>query len=107
MKRTIRFISAIMSVVMIIGILASASILPVFAAQTEEGTQKLEKNKDYYLENYLNKPYYRRATPYEETEKNQIIVDYIASMTDDYFIDLYKHLVPNGKHEIHYKGYFD
>ena len=56
---------------------------------------------------YLNKPYYHRAMPYEETEKNQIIVDYIASMTDDYFIDLYKYLLPNGKHEIHYKGYFD
>lgn len=56
---------------------------------------------------YLNKPYYKRETPYIETEKNAIVADYIASMTDDYFIDLYKHLFPNGKHEIHYIGYFD
>lgn len=31
----------------------------------------------------------------------------IASMTDDYFIDLYTHLFPEGKLKITYKGYFD
>lgn len=44
---------------------------------------------------------------YEGNEPNDIVVDYIASMTDDYFVDLYKHLFPNGKHEVKYKGYFD
>ena len=58
---------------------------------------------------YLNKPYYtsKRETPYKETEKNQIVVDYIASMTDDYFIELHKHLFPKSKHKIKYIGYFD
>lgn len=58
---------------------------------------------------YLNKPYYkqRRLIPYEETEYNQIVVDYIASMTDDYFVDLHKYLFPDSKHRIVYKGYFD
>ncbi len=58
---------------------------------------------------YLNKPYYsqRRLIPYEETEKNQMVVDYIASMTDDYFIDLYNFLFPKSKHRLTYKGYFD
>ncbi len=58
---------------------------------------------------YLNAPYYqsRRTLPYEETEKNLIVVDYIASMTDDYFIDLYKHLFPKGKHKLRYHGYFE
>jgi len=56
---------------------------------------------------YLNKSYYRRPTPYEETEKNQIVVDYIASMTDDYFIDLYSYLFPKSKLKISYIGYFD
>jgi dGTPase len=58
---------------------------------------------------YLNKPYYaqKRDVPYEETEKNQIVVDYIASMTDDYFIELHKHLFPSATHEIKYIGYFD
>ena len=44
---------------------------------------------------------------YEEQEPNAIVVDYIASMTDDYFVDLYKHLFPNGKHEVKYIGYFE
>ena len=58
---------------------------------------------------YINKPHYkaRRKMPYEETEKNQIVVDYIASMTDDYFIDLHNHLFPDSKYVIRYKGYFD
>ena len=58
---------------------------------------------------YLNaSPYARKRTaPYEETEKNQIVVDYIAGMTDDYFIELHRHLFPDSKHKIRYIGYFD
>lgn len=58
---------------------------------------------------YLNRPYYtiKRETPYEETEKNQIVVDYIAGMTDDYFIELHRYLFPKSKHTIEYVGYFD
>lgn len=43
---------------------------------------------------------------YLKTEKNQIVVDYIASMTDDYFIDLYYRLFPNDK-KLQYVSYFD
>jgi dGTPase len=57
--------------------------------------------------NYVNRSHYSRATPYEQTEPNQLVVDYIASMTDDYFLDLYRHLFPNSKKKIEYKGYFD
>lgn len=58
---------------------------------------------------YLNLSYYksRRDIPYEETEQNQIVVDYIASMTDDYFIELHRYLFPKSKHKIKYVGYFD
>ena len=56
---------------------------------------------------YINKAHYKRETPYEQTEPNQIVVDYIASMTDDYFIDLYAHLFPESNLKITYKGYFD
>ncbi len=55
---------------------------------------------------YLNKPYYKRLTPYIETEHNQIVVDYIASMTDDYFIELFYYLFPKSSLRIKYKGYF-
>ena len=56
---------------------------------------------------YINKAHYKRDIPYEETEPNQIVVDYIASMTDDYFIELYHHLFPKSDKKIQYKGYFD
>ena len=56
---------------------------------------------------YVNKAHYSRSIPYEATEPNQLVADYIASMTDDYFIDLHRHLFPNSPHKIEYKGYFD
>lgn len=43
---------------------------------------------------------------YSKEEKNQIVVDYIASMTDDYFIDLHKHMFPDSKYKIEYEPYF-
>ena len=51
--------------------------------------------------------YYRKgkALYRDETEPNQLVVDYIASMTDDYFIDLYTYLF--GETPIEFKGYFD
>ncbi len=56
---------------------------------------------------YVNEAHYNREFPYEETEPNQIVVDYIASMTDDYFTDLYEYLFPDSEIKIVYKGYFD
>ncbi|MBR7164397.1 MAG: HD domain-containing protein [Clostridia bacterium] len=56
--------------------------------------------------NYVNQTHYARSTPYEETEPNQIVVDYLASMTDDYFIDLFDYLFPDSTLKIEYKGYF-
>ena len=56
---------------------------------------------------YVNKAHYVRAVPYEETEPNQLVVDYIASMTDDYFTDLFAFLFPESDCKILYKGYFD
>ena len=56
---------------------------------------------------YVNKVHYKRDIPYELTEPNQLVVDYIASMTDDYFIDLHKYMFPDAKYSVEYKGYFD
>lgn len=55
---------------------------------------------------YINQAHYARQIPYEENEPNQIVVDYIASMTDDYFIDLFDYLFPDSTLKIKYKGYF-
>ena len=44
---------------------------------------------------------------YEDTEPNDMVVDYIASMTDDYFVDLYKHMFPKSTYDVKYVGYFE
>ena len=43
---------------------------------------------------------------YEKTEPNQLVVDYIASMTDDYFIELHEALFPHSNDKLQYRGYF-
>ena len=55
---------------------------------------------------YVNAAHYRRPTPYRQTEPNQLVVDYIASMTDDYFVDLFALLFPDDPLRVEYKGYF-
>ena len=56
---------------------------------------------------YVNQTGYPRTVPYEKTEPNQIIVDYIASMTDDYLIDLHRYLFPDSNYYVEYTGYFN
>lgn len=50
---------------------------------------------DEYMDAYMN------------SDPNEIVVDFLASMTDDYFIDLYHHLFPNGTYQVNYVGYFN
>lgn len=57
-----------------------------------------------YVKDYTR--YYDRGNDYEAQEANAVVVDYIASMTDDYFIDLYEYLFPKGKYKVKYRGYF-
>ena len=57
---------------------------------------------DFVLANH-----YANSMPYMETEPNQIVVDYIASMTDDYCTELYKFLFPESNVDIKYRGYFE
>ena len=56
---------------------------------------------------YLNKIHYKRTKPYESTEYNQIVVDFIASMTETYFVDLHHYLFPDSMLRVEYTGYFD
>ncbi|MBQ8372135.1 MAG: HD domain-containing protein [Clostridia bacterium] len=51
--------------------------------------------------------HYAAPMPYIETEPNQIVVDYMASMTDDYCTELYHFLFPNDTVDLHYHGYFE
>lgn len=56
---------------------------------------------------YINKSYYKRRAPYEDSDPHAIVVDYIAGMTDNYFIELHRHLFPESNYKVEYKGYFD
>ena len=47
------------------------------------------------------------TTNYLDTEPNQIIVDYMASMTDDYCTELYGYMFPDKPIDFHYHGYFE
>ncbi len=51
--------------------------------------------------------HYRQNNYREETSPDQTVIDYIASMTDDYFIELYEHLFPDKKSPLVYTPYFD
>ena len=50
---------------------------------------------------------YYAGIDYSKEEPNQIVADYIASMTDDYFVALYEKLFPEDKKTVEYKSYFD
>lgn len=61
----------------------------------------------HHINSVLSDFMYRDNNDYLNEEPNNIVVDYIASMTDDYFIDLHKHLFPNSKYRIKYHSYFE
>ena len=56
---------------------------------------------------YVNAIYYKRDVAYESIDPHDIVVDYIASMTDNYFIELHGYLFPESSLRVEYKGYFD
>ena len=56
---------------------------------------------------YINSTRYRRDTPYGKEDPNRIVADFIASMTDDYFIDLHHYLFPDSALKVNYVGYFE
>ena len=69
-------------------------------------------NKDsflykHHIEYIKDMTKYYSTVDYEDNDSNDIVVDYIASMTDDYFVDLYRYLFPDGKYDVKYVGYFE
>ena len=84
---------------------------PMMGEIYEQMLADLQQNKTYspifhHHINYINGARYHRETPYGKEDPNQIVVDYIASMTDDYFIDLHHHLFPESPYKVEYTGYF-
>lgn len=88
-----------------------ADVKPMFEAVYETLLQQAEsKEKDSWL--YKHHIEYLRENnknldEYMEESPDQIVVDYISSMTDDYFIDLYQELFPQETVKIRFRGYFE
>ena len=71
---------------------------------------RLDNRKSPIFTHHINpvsRSFYSRTEAYEATDPNQLVVDYIASMTDDYFIELHHFLFPNADYNVVYRGYFD
>ena len=88
------------------------SVKPMMAEIYEQLLEDLKQENKYspiwrHHINVIHRTYYKRDIPYEATEPNQIVVDYIASMTDDYFIALHKYLFPESQLQVKYKDYFN
>ncbi|MCQ2407292.1 MAG: HD domain-containing protein [Oscillospiraceae bacterium] len=62
----------------------------------------------HHIASVLDKQrWYPAEISYEETDPHDLTVDFIAAMTDDYFVDYYRELFPHSKYHISYVGYFD
>jgi len=84
---------------------------PMMTEIYEQLLADLQQGKQYspifkHHIDYVNQTHYPRTEAYEATEPNQIVVDYIASMTDDYLIDLHRFLFPDSGYDVEYTGYF-
>ena len=77
--------------------------------QLLEDLQKKNLNSPIFTHHiaYVNQTHYARAYPYEEDDPNDLVTDYIASMTDDYLVDVHHYLFPDSPLRVSYKGYFD
>lgn len=89
------------------------SLEPIFRNIYQNMLEELLKHNrkslvyDHHIDYIKNRRVkYIEHKNYEEEEPNQIIVDYIASMTDDYLIDLHQYLYPNSPHKLKYVNYF-
>jgi len=56
---------------------------------------------------YINSVHPKRDEPYGLEDPHVIVIDYIASMTDNYFIDLHRFLFPESDLSVKYMGYFE
>lgn len=60
----------------------------------------------YHVE-YVNKFYYNKTLLNINENPHQVVVDFIASMTDDYFIEFYEYAFSKSNLAIKFKGYFE
>lgn len=50
---------------------------------------------------------YEDERPYRAESPRQIAVDYLASMTDEYFLAAHRFMCPRSRHGVEFRDYFD
>ncbi|MFQ9741112.1 MAG: hypothetical protein ACLRX5_00610 [Slackia sp.] len=50
---------------------------------------------------------YEDERPYRAESPHQIAVDYLASMTDEYFLAAHRFMCPRSRHSVEFRDYFD
>lgn len=89
------------------------SIHPMFRELYERLLQDVKSGREsspvfrHHIQYVMNQLRWYDDFDYREEEPNQIVADYIASMTDDYFVELHRYLFPKSSYRIEYKSYFD
>jgi dGTPase len=87
------------------------TVLPMMGeiyGQMLEDLRKGNRNSPIFKHiDYVNFMRRHNTVPYGTEAPNQIVVDYIASMTDDFFIELHRYLFPGSDYKVEYLGYFD
>lgn len=60
----------------------------------------------HHIKYIREKNSYYSNDAYGKEDEHQIVADYIASMTDDYFLELHNYLFPDSKNKVEYVSYF-
>lgn len=87
------------------------SLKPMFGMLYEKLLSDLDNKESIIHSHHINfinerRAYYGAGDYMEENTKDDIVSDFIASMTDDYFIDICSYLLPASP-KVYYTGYFD
>lgn len=59
----------------------------------------------HHIKQLVKKSHYITQDEYLKTEPNVIVCDYIASMTDNYFVNLFEHTFPASKKRVYARDY--
>ena len=54
-----------------------------------------------------HRSFYEQQRPYRDEAPDDIVTDYLAAMTDEYFLEAHRFLCPESEHKVTFRGYFD
>ncbi len=88
------------------------SIRPMFREMYQKLLQDVREGREgspvfrHHIAYVREKVRWYGGPDYREEAPDQIVTDYIASMTDDYFVALHRLLFPKSRHTVEYHSYF-